>query len=254
MDGCTDGNGDYVVGARDIGVRPHHNDPLADALHGDTRIEHIMVKVPEGYRSKNVNDRRTASSSQSRGGSDLLGGMLGGNATGGGLLGSLGSAALTGILGSLLGGGGGSGGGLGGLLGSMLGGGKNQPPQLTDDERDEADDQATLLLRAMVNGAKADGKIEQDEVDNIVKRLGEVDREEEAFLRAELEAPLDVAGFCATVPEELGQQAYAFSVMGMKLDTQQEAQFLGAMAQGLNLDPRICNEIHEKLGVPPIFQ
>lgn len=211
-----------------------------------------MVKVPEGYRSRNVNDRRTATGGRGRGGSDLLGGMLGGNATGGGLLGSLGSAALTSILGSMLGGGGG--GGLGGLLGSILGGGSSSAPELTSDQRDEADDQATLLLRAMVNAAKADGRIDQDEMDNIVKRMGDIDEEEAAFLRAELQAPLDISGYCSTVPEEMAQQAYAFSVLGMKLDTQQEANYLGAMAQGLRLDPRVCNEIHTKLGAPTIFQ
>lgn len=216
-----------------------------------------MVKVPEGYRSTNVNDRRTAGSSRSRGGSDLLGGMLGGNAAGGSLLGTLGKMALPLILGKVMRGGGGgrSGGGLGGLLGSMFGGGNdNEPPQLTDDERDEADDQATLLLRAMINGAKADGQIDQSEVDKIVKRLGDVDEDEAAFLRSEFEAPLDIAAFCATVPDELDQEVYAFSLMGMKLDNQKEAQFLGAMAQGLNMDPRVCNEIHEKLGVPEIFK
>lgn len=211
-----------------------------------------MVKVPEGYRSRNVNDRRTATGGRGRGGSDLLGGMLGGNATGGGLLGSLGSAALTSILGSMLGGGGG--GGLGGLLGSILGGGSSSAPELTSDQRDEADDQATLLLRAMVNAAKADGRIDQDEMDNIVKRMGDIDEEEAAFLRAELQAPLDISDYCSTVPEEMAQQAYAFSVLGMKLDTQQEANYLGAMAQGLRLDPRVCNEIHTKLGAPTIFQ
>lgn len=209
-----------------------------------------MVKVPEGYRSRNVQDRRTGGSAQ-RGGADLLGGMLGGNATGGGLLATIGKAALPMILGSIMGGRS-SGGGLGGLLGSMLGGGSK--PQMSAVERDEADDQATLLLRAMVNAAKADGQVDKEEIDNIVKRLGEVDEHEAAFLKAELQAPLDVEGYCRSVPDELTQQAYAFSVMGMRLDTQQEAQYLGAMAQGLRLNPEICNSIHEKLGIPPIFK
>lgn len=213
-----------------------------------------MVKVPEGYRSRNVEDRRTGGTSRSGGGADLLGGMLGGNAMGGGLLGGLAKAALPMILGSIMrGGSGGGGGGLGGLLGSMLGGGGGSAPKMSAQERDEADDHATLLIRAMVNAAKADGKVEQEEIDNIVGRLGEVDEHEAAFLRAELQKPLDVAGYCRSVPEELAEEAYAFSVMGMRLDTQQEAQYLGAVAQELKLDPRLCNQIHEKLGVPPIF-
>ena len=215
---------------------------------------HNMVNVPKGYRSTNVQNRRTGGGS-SRGGTDLLGGMLGGNATGGGLLGSLGKAALPMILGSLMRGRGRSGGGLGGLLGGLLGGGNDntQADAMSDEERDNVDDEATLLLRAMINAAKADGKIEQEEIENITGRLGEIDAEEKAFLEAEFQAPLDVAAFCATVPEELDEEVYAFSVMGMRLDTKQEAQYLGAVAQCLHLKPETCNAIHEKLGAPKIF-
>ena len=182
--------------------------------------------------------------------SDLLGGMLGANATGGGLLGSLlGSGGLTSILGSVLGGG-----GLGSLLGGALGAGDAGPPQLSDDDRRQADDQATILVRAMVNAAKADGQVDQAEVDNIVGRLGDIDQHEAEFLRTEFRSPLDLEGFCRSVPRDMAQQAYAFSLMGMKLDTQREAQYLGAVAQGLDLDPNTCNAIHDKLGAPQIFR
>ena len=205
-----------------------------------------MVKVPEGYRSRNVNDRRSG------GGADLLGGMLGGGG-GGSLLGTIGRAALPMILGSVMRGRGRSGGGLGGLLGGLLGGNKSQADAMSNDERDAVDDDATLLLRAMINAAKSDGKLDQEEIDNITSRLGDIDANEKAFLQSEFQAPLDVAAFCATVPDELNEEAYAFSVMGMRLDSQQEAQYLGAVAQGLNLSPDTCNAIHDKLGVPKIF-
>ncbi len=190
----------------------------------------------------------------SRGGADLLGSMLGGNSIGGGLLGTLGKAALPMILGSVLGGGrGGGGGGLGGLLGAMLGGGGGGATQMSAAERDEADDEATLLVRAMCNAAKADGQIDKEEVEAIVGRLGEVDEHEAEFVRNELRSPLDLDTFVREVPKELAQQVYAFSLFGMRLDTQQEARYLGAVAQGLRLDPKVCNAIHEKLGAPQIF-
>jgi len=213
-----------------------------------------MVNVPKGYRSRNVNDRRGAGGG-GRGGADILGGMLGGGG-GGSLLGTLGRAALPMILGSVMRGRGRSGGGLGGMLGSLLGGGKDDDDakSFSDEERDAMDDDATLLLRAMINAAKADGQIDKEEIDNITSRMGDLDAEEKAFLESEFQAPLDVAAYCSTVPEELNEEAYAFSVMGMRLDSNQEAQYLGAVAQGLNLDPRTCNAIHEKLGVPPIFK
>lgn len=211
----------------------------------------------------------------------LLGSLMGNNATGGNVLGSLlgggggggggGLGALAGLLGGgggggggglgalagLLGGGGGGGqqqaqssggGGLGGLLSSLSGGGAPQQAQ------PEQQDEATLLVRAMCNAAKADGQIDESEVKNIVGRLGEIDQAEAAFLQAELQAPLDIQDFVASVPASQAQQVYAFSLMGMKLDTNQEAQYLGAVAKGLRLDPNVCNQIHAKLGAPAIFK
>lgn len=217
-----------------------------------------MVKVPKGYRSSNVEDRRTGTSSRRRtsgGSADLLGSVLGGNSMGGGLLGSLvKSGALTAVLGSVLGGGSSRGGGLGGLLGGMLGGGGAPTRSSASRQRGAEDDDAAILLRAMINAAKADGQIDKQEIEAIVGRLGEIDANEKAFLEHELAQPLDVADFCNDVPKELAQQAYAFSLLGMKLDTQQEAQYLGAVAQGLSLDPNTCNAIHDKLGVPHIFK
>ncbi len=210
-----------------------------------------MVKVPKGYRSRNVNDQRSSGG----GGAGLLGSMLGGNAIGGSLLGSLGRAALPMVLGSLMRGRGRSGGGLGGMLGKMFGGGGDDPRKnMTADQLDELDDDATLLLRAMINAAKADGQVDEEEVQNIIGRLGDdVDAQEKAFLEAEFAAPLDVAAFTRSVPEELNEEVYAFSCMGMRLDTQQEAEYLGAIAQGLSLDPATANAIHDKLGIPKIF-
>ena len=111
-----------------------------------------------------------------------------------------------------------------------------------------------VLVKAMCNAAKADGQIDQAEVQNIMGRLGDVDQGEAEWLKGELQSPLDVQGFVQSVPREMAQQAYAFSLMGMKLDSQQEAQYLGAVAQGLGLNPQTCNQIHAKLGAPEIFK
>lgn len=211
----------------------------------------------------------------------LLGSLMGNNATGGNVLGSLlgggggggggGLGALAGMLGGggsssggagglgalagMLGGGGGGaasagGGGLGALLGGLAGGGGGQARRPEPKEENDA----VLLIKAMCNAAKADGKIDQSEVKNIVGRLGEVDRAEAEFLEQELQAPLDINAFVSSVPDDMVEQVYAFSLMGMKLDTQQEAQYLGAVAEGLRLNPQVANQIHAKLGAPQIFK
>ena len=202
----------------------------------------------------------------------LLGSLMGSNATGGNLLGSLlgggggggGLGALAGLLGGgggggggglgalagMLGGGGGGGGGLGGMLAGLAGGGQQRPEPQAQEQ-----DQAVLMVRAMCNAAKADGQIDRQEVENIMGRLGnDIDQAEAQFLQQELEAPIDLRGFLASVPDGLEEQVYAFSLMGMKLDTQQEAKYLGAVAEGLRMNPQTCNQIHAKLGAPEIFK
>ena len=206
----------------------------------------------------------------------LLGSLLGNNATGGNLLGSLlgkatGGGAATGgaagggigsMLGGLLGGGGGStggaggmlgsllgGGAAGGLLGSLMGGGSKEEAAAPTPAAPQAD-QATLLIRAMCNAAKADGQVDQTEQQNIIGRLGnDVDQAEIDFLKSELSAPLDVAGFVSSVPADLAANVYAMSVMTIKVDTPQEAQYLQQLAQGLKLDNSTLGEIHKQLGV-----
>ena len=208
-------------------------------------------------------------------GSDLLGGLLGGNSrqqSGGGALagllggvlggsGSQGGSQLGGLLDLLGGGAQGSRGGIGGLLGSVLGAADDStapqatkaPPQATSHA--DANDQAIIMIRAMVNAAKSDGRIDQKEQQNIISKLGdEISEAEVEFLKEEFAAPLDVERFARSVPRGMEEQVYAISLTSIELDTQNEANHLGNLAKGLNLDPNRCNQIHEHLGAPKIFQ
>ena len=224
------------------------------------------------------------------GGIGTLGELLGG-AAGGGNLGGLGSllgggappqkkSGLGGPLGGLLGGGqkqqqssggvadllgGGSGGGSGAdllsrlvasagqnagggeLLGMLLGKGKAaEPPK-------EAQEEAETLIQAMCNAAKSDGQIDQSERDAILGRLGDLDEKEVEYLREHLSSPLDVDGFINSVPSDMAEQVYAFSLMAIKLDAQKEAEYFGKLANGLKIQGDKANDIHERLGQPEIF-
>ena len=191
---------------------------------------------------------------QSGGGlSGILSGVLGGG--GGQQQQASQGGGIGGLLGSVMGGGGG-GGGIGGLLGSVMGGGggEQQQVQVAPEQQAAANDQATLLIRAMVNAAKSDGRIDEAEQKNILEKVGtDVSQAEIDFLQKEFSAPLDVAGFARSIPKGLEQQIYAVSLTSIELDTQNEAQYLGQLAQGLNLDPQLCNQIHEHLDAPKIF-
>ncbi len=115
-------------------------------------------------------------------------------------------------------------------------------------------DVATWLIRAMINAAKSDGRLDQDEQQQIVSKFGNIGQEEKEFLQREVAAPLDVARFIKGIPSGLERQVYAISVTAIELDEQKEANYLGELAQGLGLDPRWCNQVHDELGAPQIFK
>jgi len=216
--------------------------------------------------------------SQSGGLGAALGGMLGGNnrQSGGGLsdlLGSLSGGASQGgkgfgDLGSLLGGGQSQGGGanigdllsqlgggsqqggIGDLLGSVLGGGGlAAAAQATPDQ----DQQAELLLRAMINAAKSDGEIDRAEQQKLLEHLGDVSEEEANFLRSEMGKPVDTDALVRSVPRGMEQQVYFISLTAIDLDCKPEAQYLHNLAQGLNLSSDVVNRIHQQVGAPLLY-
>lgn len=200
-----------------------------------------------------------AAQNQKKGGSgmDMLGELLGGQSSGGsgglgdlmgGLLGGGSSKSSGGLLGGLLGAAGDKG-GAGDLLGGLLGskpGPVEAPPQ-------EAHDEAEILIEAMCNAAKVDGRVDDSEKQNILAKLGDLEPDEIDFIKAQLSSPLDLNAFLSEVPEDMAQQVYAFSLMAVKLDSQAEAEYFAKLAGGLGIDGDEANQIHEQMGEPEIF-
>lgn len=210
----------------------------------------------------------------------LLGGALGGNAggaAGGGLAGGLGSL-LSGQQQGQAGQAGGAGGGLGGLLeslggGAAMGGAAGQQQQVPAQPQQggfgdlfnnalagqepqpdpAAEQQAELMLRAMLMAARADGQIDAAEQEKITGNLGEIGEEEANFIRNEMANPTSLEAFIPTIPAGMEQQVYLMSLLAIDLDTQEEAQYLDKLAKGLNIDNATSNAIHAKLGVPALY-
>ncbi len=212
----------------------------------------------------------------------ILGSLMGNNAVSSGL----GAQVLKSVLGGALGGGSGagaSGSGLGGLLGGVLGSGgssgggllgglaeaalkqfgQNQagsPAPASSEQcmpegmnQQQANEEATLLIRAMINAAKADGRVDREETENVLQRLGDITQDEIDFVRQELAQPLDVEGFIRSVPRGMEQQVYAMSLLAIDLDTNPEAKYLHQLAQGLRMSQQVCNQIHQQLGAPQLY-
>lgn len=173
-------------------------------------------------------------------GGRTLGRMLGGST--GGMIGSLagsmlGGRGVRGAAGGL--------GGLGGMLGGLMGGDGDEAevaPSMPDNE-------AEVLIRAMCNAAKADGHVDDDEIQAILGRLDGASDEEREYVRAELDRELDAAAFIRSVPEGMEAQVYAASLLAIEVDTKAEADYLSNLAAGLGLSRDTVDQIHTELSV-----
>lgn len=115
------------------------------------------------------------------------------------------------------------------------------------------DDQALVLVRAMVNAAKSDGQISQAEQQSILEQVGDTSRETIQFLREEFAKPLDVREFAWSVPIGMEQQVYTMSLIAIDLDTSREAKYLQELAHGLRIPGDVQEQIHQRLGAPSVY-
>jgi uncharacterized membrane protein YebE (DUF533 family) len=218
---------------------------------------------------------------------DILTGMLGGGGGGlGGMLGQVlsqaGQAAggkqnlalggLGALAGALLGGGGKSlGGALGGgvmaLLGAMAfkalqgsGQGTGRVPlgliePQTEEERRELEDRSELVLKAMINAAKADGKIDEGEARRIVGKLQEAgaDADGQRYVLELMRRPVETDTLIAAAEghPNLAAELYAASLMAIEVDTQAEQAYLEKLASGLGLTAQVTRRIEQMVGLQP---
>jgi uncharacterized membrane protein YebE (DUF533 family) len=120
-------------------------------------------------------------------------------------------------------------------------------------EESMLENRALLVIRAMVDAAKADGEIDATERGRIVGRLRETGAGSDAldFLMTEMQRPLDVDALVAMVQSrEEAVQVYAASLLAIEVDTEAERAYLARLAQALGLDAGVVAEVHSALGAP----
>jgi len=267
--------GDLLGAVMQAGMTPSSHDRMRNSLGGGSVLESLAGMLG-------------GSSGEGLGGalSSMLGGGSGGG-LGGGLLGNVLSEAgravggnqnlalggLGALVGALLGGGGKSlGGALGGgvmaLLGTMAyqalkGSGERKPqvplglvePQ-TEAERKQLEQHSELILKAMINAAKADGRIDEGEIRRIVGKLQEigVGREAEQYVMTQMQKPMETEKLIAAAQGglELAAQMYGASLLAIEVDTPEEKKYLDQLAAGLGLDPKVVQRIQELVGLQPV--
>jgi uncharacterized membrane protein YebE (DUF533 family) len=119
-------------------------------------------------------------------------------------------------------------------------------------EAERLDQTATLVLGAMINAAKADGQVDQEELQRILGRLRKAGAEAAAleFVMSELRKPMDLDGLIRDVPDQqVAVQLYAASLLAIEADTEAERQYLRRLAHGLGLDAGVVRRVHQCLGM-----
>lgn len=254
--------GDIVGQLLQQGMSGASQDRLQHAL-GKNGLDGVIGSASSG-RSTNLQNN-----ARSGGLNDILGSLLGGKQ------GEISNAQVGGIgalAGSLLGGGSGAvKGALGGSAMAILGSlalsalkswqqnqpGNDAPNQVSQTEINQITAAQTeeLCLKGMLNAAKADGQIQEDEMKRILGKLeeGGITTEERQFVLSEMNKPLDLEGFIREIPnQQVGAQVYAASLLAITVDTESERAYMRQLATGLNLNQQTVALLHQMVGAPVI--
>ena len=110
-------------------------------------------------------------------------------------------------------------------------------------------DQASILIRAMVMAAKADGGIDWDEQNRMLGEIGDTRCSEYRLLESEFESDMTIDEFVKTVPVGMEARIYEISLAVIKVDSLAESAYLSRLRECLRLDPAEYREIHRRLDV-----
>jgi len=110
-----------------------------------------------------------------------------------------------------------------------------------------------LALRAMIAAAKADGQIDQAEMDRILGHLKaeEVTEAERRFVLDEIRKPLDLSDLAKDVHNSAqAAEVYAASLLAIDIDSEAEREYLRNLASALRLDSGVVSFLHQSTGAP----
>ena len=120
---------------------------------------------------------------------------------------------------------------------------------IIDKDLDELNsrEEVYILLKAMVNAAKADGEVDELEQKKIMEFMGDMSKVEQMFVEHELRKILNVEEFLKEIPKGMEQQVYYMSLFAIDLDNESERAYLEMLSDKLNLTYTMVDSIHESL-------
>ena len=120
-------------------------------------------------------------------------------------------------------------------------------------EKAELERNEELVLKAMINAAKADGRMDESEIGRIVGKVQEngADNHDQAFLKAEMAKPMDTGSLVAAAKgkPELAAELYAASLLAIEVDTPSEKAYLEQLGKTLGLTTAVTQNLHQAVGL-----
>lgn len=119
-------------------------------------------------------------------------------------------------------------------------------------EEQELEAQASVVVRGMINAAKADGQVDRAELQKIIERLKQAEADEETvkWVMDELQGQADLDQLVRDIPNQaVAAQVYLASLFAIEVDTQAEINYLQQLAQRTGLDNSMVRQLHQMVGV-----
>ena len=112
--------------------------------------------------------------------------------------------------------------------------------------------EAVLLIRAMIAAANADGVIDEEERNRILKKFETADLsdQEHSFIVKELLSPAGLEDIVAQVKSpEMAKKVYSVSLLAIEVDTDAEHTYMNTLARQMNLNESDLNDIYRTLKI-----
>lgn len=125
-------------------------------------------------------------------------------------------------------------------------------PTASLETANQQNNEALLLIRAMIAAANADYSIDENERNTILARVqaAGLDEQEREFILQELDHPLGIVELTSQVQTPmLAEQVYAVSLIATQADTEIEQNYLRSLARRLKLDESTLAKWHQQLGI-----
>jgi len=141
----------------------------------------------------------------------------------------------------------------GGSGGGPFAGGNNPFESPAQTQTADQNAHSETYLRAMIQAGLSDGRIDQQEQQAIINKVGNIGQAEKNFIQTEMARGCDVNAFIHTVPRGIEEEVYSVSLMAIQLDNRTEAAYLDALAKGLRITQEQSNAIHDRLGAQRLY-